>query len=283
MGPVYIEAGTSRDYGEGLLYKSADGSPEEVWGAVRNGAVIVSEPLASRLDLPSRDGTITLYTNQGPRIFDVAGIYYDYATSEGTVIMAIEDYRRFWDDDAVTGLAVHLEPGVDADRVARDLEERSAPMQQVLVRPNRALREAALVVFDRTFAITGALQMLATIVAFIGVLSALLSLQLDKQRQLGILRAVGLTARELWGLVLLETGLMGTVAGLLAMPAGYVISLILIYVINRRSFGWTLQMLIEPMPFLQALAVAVVAAILAGIYPAYRMGRMITAEALRFE
>jgi putative ABC transport system permease protein len=83
--------------------------------------------------------------------------------------------------------------------------------------------------------------------------------------------------------VLLETGLMGTVAGLLAMPAGYVISLILIYVINRRSFGWTLQMLIEPMPFLQALAVAVVAAILAGIYPAHRMGRMITAEALRFE
>ena len=283
MGPVYIEAGTSRDYGEGLLYKSADGSPEEVWSAVRNGAVIVSEPLASRLDLPSRDGTITLYTNQGPRVFDVAGIYYDYATSEGTVIMAIEDYRRFWDDDAVTGLAVHLEPGVDADRLARDLEERSAPMQRVLVRPNRALREAVLVVFDRTFAITGALQMLATIVAFIGVLSALLSLQLDKQRQLGILRAVGLTARELWGLVLLETGLMGTVAGLLAMPAGYVISLILIYVINRRSFGWTLQMLIEPMPFLQALAVAVVAAILAGIYPAYRMGRMITAEALRFE
>ncbi len=245
--------------------------------------MIVSEPLASRLDLPSRDGRITLYTNQGPRSFRVAGIYYDYATSEGTVIMAIEDYRRFWDDDAVTGLAVHLEPGVDLDRVARDLEERSAPVQRVLVRPNQALREAALVVFDRTFAITGALQMLATIVAFIGVLSALLSLQLDKQRQLGILRAVGLTARELWGLVLLETGLMGTVAGLLAMPAGYVISLILIYVINRRSFGWTLQMLVEPMPFLQALAVAVVAAILAGIYPAYRMGRMVAAEALRFE
>jgi len=283
MGPVYIEAGTSRDYGEGLLYKSADGSPEEVWEAVRNGAVIVSEPLASRLGLPPRDGTITLYTNEGPRVFDVAGIYYDYATSEGTVIMAIDDYRRFWDDDAVTGLAVHLEPGIDADRIARDLEERSAPVQRVLVRPNQALREAALVVFDRTFAITGALQMLATIVAFIGVLSALLSLQLDKQRQLGILRAVGLTARELWGLVLLETGLMGAVAGLLAMPAGYVISLILIYVINRRSFGWTLQMLIKPMPFLQALAVAVVAAILAGIYPAYRMGRIITAEALRFE
>jgi putative ABC transport system permease protein len=76
---------------------------------------------------------------------------------------------------------------------------------------------------------------------------------------------------------------MGAVAGLLAMPTGYALSLILVYIINRRSFGWTLQMLIEPGPFVQAFGVAVVAALLAGIYPAYRMGRMVAAEALRFE
>jgi putative ABC transport system permease protein len=157
------------------------------------------------------------------------------------------------------------------------------PIQRVLVRPNQALREAALAVFDRTFAITGALQMLATVVAFVGVLSALLSLQLDKQRQLGILRALGLTTRELWYLVLAETGLMGAVAGLLAIPTGYALSLILVHIINQRSFGWTLQMLIEPGPFLQAFVVAVAAALLAGIFPAYRMGRMVTAEALRYE
>jgi len=156
-------------------------------------------------------------------------------------------------------------------------------VQRLFVRPNQALRDDVLEVFDRTFAITGALQLLATVVAFIGVLSALLSLQLDKQRQLGILRAVGLTARQLWGLVMLETGLMGTVAGLLSMPTGYALSLILIYIINRRSFGWTLQMQAEPAPFIEALIVAVIAALLAGIYPAYRMGKMVTAEALRFE
>lgn len=282
-GPVYVEAGTSSDYGERLLYKSADGSPKQVWEAVRNGAVIVSEPFANRLDLPPRGGAITLYTKDGPKTLYIAGIYYDYATTEGTVIMAIDEYRRFWDDEAVTGLAVHLAPGADADRVSREIESRLVPIQRVLVRPNQALREAALAVFDRTFAITGALQMLATVVAFIGVLSALLSLQLDKQRQLGILRALGLTTRELWRLVLAETGLMGAVAGLLAMPTGYALSLILVHIINQRSFGWTLQMLIEPGPFLQAFVVAVAAALLAGIFPAYRMGRMITAEALRYE
>jgi putative ABC transport system permease protein len=167
--------------------------------------------------------------------------------------------------------------------VTRALQEALAPVQRLVVRPNQALRQDVLAVFDRTFAITGALQMLATVVAFVGVLSALLSLQLDKQRQLGILRAVGLTVRELWGLVLLETGLMGTVAGLLSMPTGYALALILIYIINRRSFGWTLQMQVAPAPFVQALAAAVAAALLAGVYPAYRMGRTVTAEALRFE
>jgi len=77
--------------------------------------------------------------------------------------------------------------------------------------------------------------------------------------------------------------LMGAVAGLLAMPTGLTLALILIYIINRRSFGWTLELRLEPGLFLQALALAVIAALLAGIYPAVRMGRMLTAEALRGE
>jgi putative ABC transport system permease protein len=178
---------------------------------------------------------------------------------------------------------VRLQPGVDADAVARDLGDALAHLQRLFVRPNQALRDDALIVFDRTFAITGALQILATAVAFMGVLSALLSLLLERQRELGIMRAVGLTVRQLWRLVLLETGLMGIVAGLLAMPTGLTLSLILIYIINRRSFGWTLQMQVDAAPFIQALAVAVIAALLAGIYPAVKMSKMLTAEALRYE
>jgi putative ABC transport system permease protein len=97
------------------------------------------------------------------------------------------------------------------------------------------------------------------------------------------LRAIGLTARQLWGLVMLETGILGSAAGLLALPTGYVLSLILVYIINRRSFGWTLQMQILPEPFLYALVLAIVAALLAGIYPAWRMSKMVVAEALHFE
>jgi len=115
------------------------------------------------------------------------------------------------------------------------------------------------------------------------VLSALLLLQLEKEKEIGILRALGLTGRQLWRLVMLETGIMGLVAGLLAMPTGYALALILIYIINKRSFGWTLQLLLTPEAFLQALLIAMTAALLAGIYPARKMGRMAAAAAIREE
>lgn len=163
------------------------------------------------------------------------------------------------------------------------LEARLADLSgaAALVRPNAALRNEALAVFDRAFAITGALQLLAAAVAFVGVLSALFSLQLERARELGVLRAIGLTVGQLRGAVLLETGLMGAVAGLLAIPTGLTLALALIYIINRRSFGWTLELHAEPGVFIQALLLAVAAALLTGVYPAIRMGRMLAAEALR--
>lgn len=282
-GPVQLAAVDNPGLGDERIFLAADGAPDEVWAAMQAGAVIVSEPYANRVGLPRSGGTVTLQTEQGERTFPVAGIYYDYASSQGVVMLAMPLYRDLWQDTATTALALRLEEGVDPDQITQQLQDALAPVQALQVRPNQALRDEALVIFDRTFAITGALQLLATLVAFIGVLSALLSLMLDKQRELGILRAVGLTGRQLWRLVSLETGLMGAVAGLLAMPTGLALALILIYIINRRSFGWTLQMQIAPEPFIQALIVAVVAALLAGLYPAYRMTRMAAADAMRFE
>jgi putative ABC transport system permease protein len=110
-----------------------------------------------------------------------------------------------------------------------------------------------------------------------------MALQLERARELGVLRANGLTPRQLWALVLSQTGLMGLTAGLLALPVGMVMALVLVFVINKRSFGWTLQLQWDPALFIQAMLIAVVAALLAGIYPAWRMGRTSPALALREE
>ncbi len=282
-GPIQISANNNPNDGLEQMYLAADYPPEEIWTAVQKGAILVSEPLANRLGLPRHGGELALYTDAGLQTFPVAGIYYDYASSQGNAILALENYRRLWNDNQVVAAALILEPDFDPQTIADELEIRLAEVQSLLVRPNQSLRADTLEVFDRTFAITGALQLMTTFVAFVGVLSAMMSLQLDKQRQLGILKAVGLTARQLWGLIALETGLMGGVAGLLAMPTGYVLALILVFIINRRSFGWTLQMQVPADPFLQAFVIAVVAALLAGLYPARRIVRRNTAEAIRFD
>ncbi len=148
---------------------------------------------------------------------------------------------------------------------------------------NRGLRQASLSTFDRTFAITSVLRLLAILIAFVGILNALMAMQIERARELAVLRANGLTPRQLWGLVSGETGLIGLLAGVLAIPLGVLQALVLILVINRRSFGWILQTSLSPGILLQAVALALAAALLAGLYPAWRMAGTPPALALREE
>jgi putative ABC transport system permease protein len=254
------------------------------WAALESGeGVIISEALALKENLPTPPPPITLPTAGGPRQFPVLAVFYDYSSDQGSIFIDNDLYTALWDDTTISAVGLIVEPGTDVDAVIAAIEARLDGRQDVLVQSNEALRRGSLEIFDRTFAITSALRLLAVIVAFIGVLSALMSLQLERGRELGTLRATGMTRSQLWGLTLLETGLMGMVAGLLAMPVGYALAWILVYVINVRSFGWTLQMDLQPEYFLQALAVAVIAALLAGIYPTMRVGNMEIATALREE
>jgi putative ABC transport system permease protein len=197
--------------------------------------------------------------------------------------MSLDVYRQAWSDERLNGLTVILRPDADLDAVAAELRAQLADYPQIQVHPSSALREGALVVFERTFAITTAMQLITTLVAFIGVLSSLLALQMEKAREIGILRALGLTVAEMRRLTLWETGLLGAAAGFLALPTGYILAWILVFIINQRSFGWTLQMVAEPGPFAQAFLLAIGAALLAAIYPAWRLSRVQAAEALRGE
>ena len=138
-------------------------------------------------------------------------------------------------------------------------------------------------IFDRTFAITGVLQLLVTGVAFVGVLSSLMALQLERQRELGILRVTGMTPGQIWRLVTSQCGLMGIVAGVLAIPVGIMMAMVLIFVINQRSFGWTFPTLVEPSVLLYNMLLAVFAALLAGLYPALKMSQVPPAVVLREE
>ncbi|WP_225931260.1 ABC transporter permease [Leptolyngbya sp. 7M] len=199
------------------------------------------------------------------------------------MIIDNDRYEQIWQDSSIASLGLFVQPGADVEAIVAEIQNQFRGRQDLSVQSNRTLRQESLIIFDRTFAITNALRLLAVVVAFIGVLSTLMSLQLERTRELGILRATGMTPRQIGSMTLLETGLMGTMAGLFAMPLGYALAWILIYVINVRSFGWTLQMALEPKYFWQALLVAIIAALLAGIYPALRLGQMNISTAIRQE
>lgn len=283
-GPVELLAVSPERQLDARLFLSVQESPQQAWQRLREGAILVSEPLANRLGRSAAPGgSLALLTPSGWQSFQIAGIYADYASTRGTVRMSLDVYRRLWNDDRVNGLALFLAPDADADAVTADLRRRLASFPNVQVNPSRVLRQEGLALFDRTFAITAAMQLITTLVAFIGVLSSLLALQLEKAREMGILRALGLTISEMRRLTFWETGLLGASAGLSALPTGYILAWILIFVINQRSFGWTLQMHVTLAPFAQAFLLAVSAALLAAIYPAWRLGRMQAAEALRGE
>jgi putative ABC transport system permease protein len=226
---------------------------------------------------------VPLVTDRGERGFPVVGVFADYGSDQGVVMVSRRTYEAYWDDRGVSSLALVLEPGVDTETAVATLRARAAGGQDVVVRSNRALREASLEIFDRTFAITAVLRILATAVAVIGVLSALMALQLERAREIGVLRAQGLTPGELWRLVLAETGLLGATAGILAVPVGIGLALVLIHVINRRAFGWSIETAVFPGLLAQAVGLAVLAALVAGAYPAWRMARTPPGPALREE
>ena len=119
--------------------------------------------------------------------------------------------------------------------------------------------------------------------AFLGFLSALLALELERTRETGVLRAIGFAPRDVRRLVLAQTGLLGLVAGLVATPLGVGLAGLLVFVINERAFGWSMGIAIPPGVLAGGLLMAVGAALAAGILPAVRLARMPLAAALRGE
>ncbi|MEM8934337.1 MAG: FtsX-like permease family protein, partial [Acidobacteriota bacterium] len=243
--------------------------------------VLVSEPYAYRHGLTAGD-RLTVRSANGPVDTTILAVFYDYASDRGVMMAHRAFYDRHWADPAIHSLGLYLDSGQDADAAVERLRAL-VPTEAVIVVPNRELKRSSLEIFDRTFRITGVLRILAVAVAFLGILSALMALQLERARELGVLRATGLVPRQVWALVTAQTGLLGLLSGLLAVPLGTLLATLLIHVINKRSFGWTLHMEIPPSALLQTIALALVAALLAGLWPAHRMARSSPALALREE
>jgi len=245
-------------------------------------AVLVSEPFAARRGLAPGD-RLRLPTPEGEVALTVAGVYRDYGSPGGVVLMRRGLYRSLFGDDRLSGIAVHLAPQAGHAAAAAELEAALAGIPGARLQDNAEVFRRSLEVFDRTFAITEVLRWLAGFVAFVGVLSALMALHLDRARELAVLRAVGLRRGGVGALVGAQSGLLGLAAGLWAVPLGISLAALLVHVINRRAFGWTMGFELQAAPVLEGVLLAVLAALLAAAFPAWRAGRASPAAALKEE
>jgi putative ABC transport system permease protein len=263
-------------------FRFTAGDPARAWGEFARGAVLISEPLAWRLSL-APGSTLALVTDAGSHGFPVAGVYREYGNDRGEVLVDLAEYRRWWRDDAIAGLGLYLAPGVSAGQVSDAVRTAVGTRQALLVRSNAAIRALSMRIFERTFVITRVLYWLAAGVAAVGLLGALLAWELERARELALLRTLGLTPAATAALVLAQTVFMGLVALLAAIPAGLLTALTLTEVINRRAFGWRIDLHLAPEQFTNALWLALAAALAAGSYPAWRSARAALAGGLREE
>jgi len=262
-------------------FRFVKGEVSRAWrGFDQAGQVLVTEPYAWHRAIDVGDD-IELQTEFGLHAFEVAGVVRDYGSEQGAVFMSRETFERWWHERGSSTVGVYADLGIDVDRLVLDIERAASGIQDVYARSNRAIREASMDVFERTFTITIVLQLLATAIAFVGVLSALMAIQLERQREIAVLRVLGMTRRQVWNVIAAQTGLMGLLAGILCVPLGLTMAVMLTDVINRRSFGWSIDLTVAPGVLIQAVVLAVVAALLAGLYPAIRMMQSEPALALR--
>jgi putative ABC transport system permease protein len=189
----------------------------------------------------------------------VRGIWRDYARQFGAVVMDLGDYRRLTGDDGLNDLAVWLKPGAPGAPVEAALKRLAGDERPVEVVSTAELRRISLAIFDRSFAVTRYLQGVAIAVGLVGVAASLSAQVLARRKEFGLLAHLGLTRRQVTGLVTLET-LAWLVAGCaVGLGLGAAIALVLVHVVNPQSFHWTMEMRWPAMP-LAALAGAVLLA-----------------------
>ncbi|MFN2387114.1 MAG: FtsX-like permease family protein [Thermoanaerobaculia bacterium] len=249
----------------GLSLVDGRDAREVALAARERGEALVSEPYARRFGAWT-GARVTLFTPAGARAFRVAGVYRDFSNDRGTVVLDRALYVSLFDDRRLTSAAVVAAPGEDPAALRRRI--LAASPFALTVTTNRELRAQVLDIFDRTFAVTRALEAIAVAVAVLGIANALAASAIERRRSFALLRAIGASGSHIRGAVLVEGLLIGTSAAAAAIVCGTAFAWLLLAVINPQSFGWSVVLHVPPGPLAGALGLVTAASLAAAILPA---------------
>ncbi|MGZ5651418.1 MAG: ABC transporter permease, partial [Usitatibacter sp.] len=205
----------------------------------------------------------------------VAGVIRDYARTWGSVLIDVEDYRRLTGDTRANDLNTHLKAGSTSREAQAAIAHALPEATGMLFEDAAELRRLSLAIFDRSFAVTYALEAIAIVIGLAGVTSSFAALAWSRRREFGVLRFLGLTRREILAMLAVEGAATGALGAAIGLASGVAISLVLVQVVNRQSFHWSLEM---------HWPIATLAELVAGIVAACAIGARVSAAlAVRHE
>jgi putative ABC transport system permease protein len=231
--------------------------------------------------------SIAVTTPSGVKNVPIVARFYDYATDGGKMVMDRAEYQALWHDDRMTVFPIYLRAGADGAAIRQSIAQRLAVDEDGSVSPlvisNAELRREILNIFDRTFVLTYVLEGIAVLIAVLGIVNTLVTAVLERRRELATLQAIGASPAQVKQLVLWEAAYLGLLGAVLGVIGGVLLAVILIKVINKQSFGWTIQMTVPLGVLMQAVVLALGAALIAGYWPARWAAHQPVVEGLREE
>jgi putative ABC transport system permease protein len=279
--PVVLATGdfsVLSQYGN-LVIKSGPPAQELDRIMVGHNRALVSEAFSLKHKVKVGD-ILELQTPTGLAKMEIAAIYFDYSRERGYIILDRTTFLKYYQATEINSFVIYLDDKVQLKTIRKEVL-KTLKDHRLIIRSNSELKQQVLEVFDKTFAITYSLEIIAILVAVLGLFNTLVSLILERKREIGILRFIGAFTGQIKRMVLIEAGILGLIGSAMGFVAGVVVSYILIFVINKQSFGWTIQV---HFPYLYIFGMVLLfwgISLLSGLYPARLAANLNPKEAVR--
>jgi putative ABC transport system permease protein len=281
--PILIESFSARDSAQVRTLPMVEGDGDRALREMADAkGVIVSESFQSKFGAKTGD-SIELATPSGRTSFRVLGVYIDYSSDSGSVLIDRSLYKKYWRDELLDAFDLWLEPGADQRQIIETIKARHGEQYQLFISTHGELRDAVVQIMEQSFVVNYAVEIVAVVVAIFSVINTLLASVLDRTREIGVLRAIGATQSQVRRSVVAEAGWMGLFGGVLGLFAGTVMAYHHVVYNTKQLTGWTFQFYYPYDVALLAIVASVVLCVLAGFGPAKQAGALPIVSAIGYE
>jgi putative ABC transport system permease protein len=260
----------------------SEGEKERLQRLARYPELSVSDYLAGKYRLKKGD-LVELTTPKGRAAFTVNNASISYSTMSGFLYLDRRWLKEYWGLDDATQLSVYLVKGWDAGRFKLEVEKELGGKYALEITDNAELRRDILGIFDKSFALTYTIELIAIVISLIGVVNALLILVFEKKREIAVLRYLGASWRQIRNVMALSAGILGASGTVLGAVMGWAISIVITHVINKISFGWEVALRAPLFPLAVLMLLLIITTTAAGLLPAYLARRIDPKAFISFE